>query len=464
LSQPDSGQPENASGAWPYGAGKPAPGHPYPGDGTPGSDTQPYEEWRHAGAVPDDSGGWGPPPEYGAPPGWPGEGTYVPGDDDGQPPRDGPPGPMSYGAHQHDRKRRPRGPLVTAAALVLGATAAITVVTFSRNNTIRPSPADYPGAAASQRGLTVETGPGHGGTTAPAAQPPAITKAEARQVLSAYWRVSNKANEQRSDSLLATIEAGTSLWMDTGAYRFGRASDPSNSGYAPFEPVRAAYYIPRLAADDYPRWFVAAVTYARLASPQHPTGSGYLLFKQASPGAAWKDALEPDVLPGGGPAPRIATGADGYAAAASPARDAAGLSIAPSQIGLVTAASLDGSSATAIKAPGNLTDLHDEAFWRSRLPAGSSDTDKHQPRQGRVFGLRTESGGALLFYSLTAQLNLVPPPGETFRLTIPGYYTPSKTLPSARVGYIEQFAAYDPPQGQNDPLIAADASGIASRD
>jgi len=80
-----------------------------------------------------------------------------------------------------------------------------------------------------------------------------------------------------------------------------------------------------------------------------------------------------------------------------------------------------------------------------------------------VFGLRTADGGAVLFYSVTAQLFLAPPPGETFQLDIPGYYSASQALTSAGVGYLEQFAAYDPPRGQAVPHMVADASGIASR-
>jgi len=300
-------------------------------------------------------------------------------------------------------------------------------------------------------------------TASPATQPPAITKAKAEQVLSTYWRVNNDANEQQSDSLLRTIEAGTSYRMDIGAYRFDRVSDPSNTGYIPFKPVRAVYFIPRLAAGDYPRWFVAEVTYADLASPRHPTGTGYLLFRQQSAEDAWKDVLEPDVLRGSGP-PHIATDTQGYATAVSPAGDAAGLSIAPRNIGPMTATYLDSSTATIIKAPANLADLHDKAFWQSRLPTGSTDTDNHQAGPGRVFGLRTTDGGALLFYSLTAQLTLTPPPGETFNLAIPGYYTPSQTLTSAGIRYIEQFATYDPPQSRASPYIAADISSIAARD
>jgi hypothetical protein len=278
-----------------------------------------------------------------------------------------------------------------------------------------------------------------------------------------YWPIKNEANELRSDSLLKSIEAGTSYSMDIGAYRFYRVADPGNHDYVAIAPTHAALYIPRLAADDYPRWFAAAVTYAHPASPQDPTGAGYLLFSQDFPGGPWKDMLEPDVLPGTGSAPRIATDADGYSTAVSGAGDAAGLSVAPGQFGSVTAASLDGGSPAAITAPGNLADLRDEAFWRSRLQAGSSDADRHQAGPGPVFGLRTEGGGAMLFYSVTARLFLVPPPGQTFQLDIPGYYWPGQAVPSAGVGYLEQFAAYDPPQGQTVPYIVADVSSIASR-
>src|SRR5205823_12211851 len=100
----------------------------------------------------------------------------------------------------------------------------------------------------------------------------------------------------------------------------------------------------------------------------------------------------------------------------------------------------------------------------SRLPAGSTATDSHLPASGPVFGLRTVNGGALLFYAVTARLTLAPPTGHTFRLTIPGYYSPRQTLTSARVGYAEQFAAYDPPRGQGILHITADASSIAARD
>jgi hypothetical protein len=209
---------------------------------------------------------------------------------------------------------------------------------------------------------------------------------------------------------------------------------------------------------------VVAVSYANLASPQHPTGSGYLLFSQASAHAAWKGVLEPDVVSGSGPPPHIATDAQGYATTVSPDGDAGGLSIAPGQIGPTTAIALDNPGAAAIRVPGNLADEHDEAFWQSRLSARSTDSDKHLAGPGPVFGLRTKDGGAILFYAVDAQLTLAPPPGETFELEIPGYYSSGQTLAAAGAVYIEQFAAYDPLQGHADPRIAADVCSIASRD
>jgi hypothetical protein len=76
--------------------------------------------------------------------------------------------------------------------------------------------------------------------------------------------------------------------------------------------------------------------------------------------------------------------------------------------------------------------------------------------------LKTVSGGVLAFYALTAQLTLASPPGQTFEVSIPGFYSASQTLTSATIGYAEQFATYIPPD-QAGPQILADASGITGR-
>ena len=168
-----------------------------------------------------------------------------------------------------------------------------------------------------------------------------------------------------------------------------------------------------------------------------------MLFIQDAKNAAWKNVLEPYLLSSAGPAPFIETDAQGYAIQAA-LTSAAGLTASPAQIPQLTAQSLDGATAAVtVRNPGNLADLRDQAYFQSRLPAGSADTDRHDTA-GLVFALKTAGGGALVFYHLTARLSLTPPPGQTINLGIPGYYSSSQALTSAAVDYADQFAVYLP--------------------
>jgi hypothetical protein len=167
------------------------------------------------------------------------------------------------------------------AALVLISVCVIAVIAFSHARAIRLTPADDPGAAANQSVPSVRSGP-----SSPPAEPPAITRTGDERVLAHCWRVNNAANRSRSDALLGTIEAGSSYAMHAGTYQMSRVTNPSNSQHAPFTAESAVYYIPRQPAGVYPRWFAARVTYATLASPQHATGAGYVLFVQDSLGIA----------------------------------------------------------------------------------------------------------------------------------------------------------------------------------
>jgi hypothetical protein len=341
--------------------------------------------------------------------------------------------------------------------------AAIAFAALARSHTIRIFTADNPAAAASLPSVSVTAGAKNrrngrtGRSYSAATELPAITKAEATRVLATYWRQNNIANELRSDTLLATIEGGGSYQMDVGTYRMDRATDPANHGYVAFETEDAVYYIPREPSGVYPHWFVVRVTYADLASPWHATGAGYVLFAQAAKGVGWKNVLEPYLLTGSSPAPFVETDAEGYAIEASLNDNDPNLSVPPGPIQEMTAVSLDGAPGT-VNNPGNLADLQDEAYFRTRLPDGYTDTDRHYA-SGPVFGLKTADAGALIFYGITARLSLAPPPGETFELAVPGYYSPGQALTSATVMYVDQFATYIP-RGPASPRVVADASGI----
>jgi hypothetical protein len=419
------------------------PGFGAPEDDTWASHEQPGDAGPHA------PGRWGPPQDYGQPEDMGGQGVFVPGHD----PWGTVPAPATR-TPRHPSVRRVRPGPLAIAALVLISVCVIAVVAFPHARATRLAPADDPGAAASQPAPSVRSGP-----PSPPAEPPAITRTGAGRVLAHYWRVNNTANQSRSGTLLATIEAGSSYAMDAGTYQMSRVTDPADSRYAPFTAENAIYYIPRQPAGAYPRWFAARVTYATLTSPHHVTGAGYVLFVQDSKDAAWKNVLEPYLLPSTGPTPVIETDAQGYAVQAA-LSSAAGLTATPGQMPQLTAQSLDGRPAV-LTSPGNLADLRDRAYFQAGLPAGSAVTDRHGT-SGLVFALKTAGGGALAFYHLTARLSLTSPPGQTIQLSIPGYYSPTQALTSAAVDYADQFASYIP-AGSASPAIIADASGITGR-
>lgn len=304
----------------------------------------------------------------------------------------------------------------------------------------------------------VTGGKAAGAAVAPLA--PAVTMARARQVLGTYAAAENTANRTRSLKVLAAIETGSSYLLDAGQYRRLDTTDPGNETYVPLTLASPALYIPMLSRAAYPRWFVARVTYVAAAGQYRGAHSwGYIVFASQGPGRPWKNQLEPYDVPGAAPAPRIALDSRGYATAVSPA---ARLAARPAALPAATAATLNGAG-QAITIPALLADQGDEAFWRRELPAGSSVTDAHGPAAGAVYAIRTADGGALVLFAGSAVLRLAPPPGQTFQIVVPGFYSGSEAIASAALGYAEQFAATDPPRGRGTPSVLADVSGADAR-
>ena len=211
--------------------------------------------------------------------------------------------------------------------------------------------------------------------SATAASAAPLTLGQAQGVLTGYTTVNNGANAERSGTLLAVAETGSSFAIDTGLYQ--RQRGLGAAPYPAFVPVSATYYIPGNEPPGGPRWFVVRVANAFSAHPKQVTSIEYLLFTQATPGGAWRNAIEPYLLPGT-TAPRIAVGANGLATAVSPA--ATSVAVAPGRLAAVTAAALDGTGG-GVADPGNLSDLADKRFWRGKLP-GATVTDTHAPAAG----------------------------------------------------------------------------------
>ena len=346
------------------------------------------------------------------------------------------------------RPARPRwlipGVVVAVAAAAAGATFVL----------LGGHPASKP-AGAGPTAPRVTARPSTAGAGAGARQP--LTLAQARQVLASYTTANNQANAQMSDARLATIETGSSYAIDSGIYQVQRAERATP--YPAFGPRQERFYIPRQPpAAVYPHWFAVQVVNAGLASPSKPTGTEYLVFTQAAPGAPWLNTVEPYVV--GGATPPIAIGADGLATPVS--LTTTSLAVAPDRIAALTAAALDGGPGGP-PSPANLADRLDQEFWRKQIPAATV-TDRHAPAPGTpVFGLATTDGGALLFYTDGAELTVSPPAGEALHLTIPGFYSPGQSLSTAGIGYLEQFATYVPPRGGSGLRVVADYSGITAR-
>lgn len=306
-------------------------------------------------------------------------------------------------------------------------------------------------------------------TAPPTTHPPttgqgALTMSQAKGVLASYTTVNNTANAQRSNTMLASVESGSSYAIDASLYQEQQAA--GTAPYPAFGPVGATYYIPRDEPAGGPRWFVVQVANAFTANQKKVTSNEYLLFTQPAGGGPWQDTVEPYLLPGTN-APRVDVGADGLVTAVSP--DAGTVAVAPSQLPAATSASLDGTGtgtgAGTIADPGNLADRADQKFWRGKVPGGTV-TDAHTAASGadgQEFALRTTDGGALVFYTDAAQLTITPPAGSMLHLTIPGFYSPTQALNVAGVSYLEQFAAYDPPAGGGASRVVADYSGITGK-
>jgi len=312
-----------------------------------------------------------------------------------------------------------------------------------------------PSMTPSMMGIRATTTPAP--TTAGAGAPLTLTQAQA--VLSRYTMTNNSANAERSGTVLARVESGSSYAIDAALYHKQLAE---GTHYPAFGPAQATYYIPRdEPAASGPRWFVVQVANAFQSSPATVASDEYLLFTQPAPGDAWQDTIEPYLL-ASATAPQVAVGSDALATAVSP--DSAAVAVAPGQLPAATASSLDAAVAgqAAVAVPGNLADRSDQRRWQAKV-SGGTVTDAHTTAagpDGQEFALLTADGGALVFYTDAARLTITPPAGSTLHLTVPGLYTPAQALPQADISYLEQYAAYDPPAGVGTPRVVADYSGI----
>jgi hypothetical protein len=360
----------------------------------------------------------------------------------------------SPGGGSDGRPGRPRAPrrsrwLLVGVSAVAAAALGFSVVTLTHRGNHAPPSVTMPSGSTSPR--AGDPAPSRPATPVAASQPP-ITRSQAQQVLASYTSVNNSANAQASQSLLATVEGGGSLAIDSGIYDAQRASRAA--GFPPYGPVTASYYIPLEAPAAYPHWFAVRVANARSGKVFN---SEYLVFTQAAAGAPWLNSVEPFALPAAS-LPTVALNSSGYATAV-PASGTS-LALSPGTVSAATATALDTGTGQPAS-PGNLADQENLASFSKSLPSHSTVTSRHSASTDPVFGLRTTDGGALLFYAVTARLTLAAPAGGTLHVSIPGFVSSGGQVSQVMLEYLDQFAVTDPPAGGTTPArVIADYSGL----
>jgi hypothetical protein len=212
----------------------------------------------------------------------------------------------------------------------------------------------------------------------PATTEPALTKAQAAQVLARYQTVNNRANGGLDADLLASVETGAQLDMDRADYRQHRATKEKLRTFSYAAPT---YYIPRQTG--YPRWFAVSAMSGRT---RHA-----LMFTQERAGGPWLLAADPypfAALSG------VELDKEGYATAVPPGE-------APAKVAALHAATLN-SGAKGMATGPYTTGTHD-AMNKVHATLGQRGvrfTSQFAPEPQHVFALRTSGGGALVWYVL----------------------------------------------------------------
>ncbi|WP_131736366.1 hypothetical protein [Actinomadura roseirufa] len=223
------------------------------------------------------------------------------------------------------------------------------------------------------------------------ADPPALSKEQARQVLAGFTAGANQAGHSLDRRALAGIEAEPQLAMDTAAFRLRRAirQRPPLLEFA--EPV---FYIPRM--HGYPHWFAVDTT---TGSGEQPVRHA-LLFTQARAGGPWLLAADP--YPGEGALRKVKLDSAGFAEPVRP--DAKDLAVSPGGLPAAHAALLtDGPHAqgASVFAEGSKTSQTYEALRQGEqalAKRGITLSSRFSATPYTVYALRTQGGGALVWY------------------------------------------------------------------
>ncbi|MGV2917986.1 hypothetical protein [Streptomyces alfalfae] len=219
---------------------------------------------------------------------------------------------------------------------------------------------------------------------------PAATKAEARRALKDFLTAYNKADEELDPALDAGRITGPLGAINQAGLQARRVQNPDgNKNHVPLELTDAKYAIPKKAG--WPRWFVADTRANRREDMRW-----LLVFTKGGPDQLWEASYLNLVAPDD--VPRLKKDEDGWAEPVTAGE--AALAMAPKDLGEKYTAFLKSGG------PGFEPGPH-TTKWKAfrdrntkRLGVGVQYLD--YPMNEGTFapvGLRTEDGGAMVFFS-----------------------------------------------------------------
>lgn len=220
---------------------------------------------------------------------------------------------------------------------------------------------------------------------------PAVSKSEAKKVLKNFNDASNKANRTYDAKLNTTIETGALGAIDQAGLKSRKAVRAGgNPDYKPLRLSDPRFLIPKQAG--WPKFFVADTRTNRMTN-----GRWLFVFQRESAKSAWKASylavLENSEMP------EFAIGKGGYAKAV-PGGAGSGLALAPDELSEAYVNYL--KEGTDEFEPGEHTSKRRAQRKGSENKPGKrtefADQAAKAP-QYAPFGLRTEDGGALVFFA-----------------------------------------------------------------
>lgn len=224
---------------------------------------------------------------------------------------------------------------------------------------------------------------------------PAATRSEAAQALKVFTTAYNAADKAYDPALDADRVTGPLGAINQAGLKARQKNNPDgNANHTPLELTDARYLIPKKAG--WPRWFLADTDSNRDEDSGKLDTRWLLVFVKSGPDAGWKTShlsvVTPSQLPG------FAKDSDGLAEPV--AADSSELAVAPEDLGTQYTEYLQ-KGTPDVFAPGNATSGWRDARRTTRR-AGFSYQYIDQPLDSGTFaplGLKTDDGGALVFFS-----------------------------------------------------------------